>query len=66
MPALADGVTVESIPLIPMYFIDPAGSGKLINSLEKYTDVQWTKDDKTEKAVITYADGSKETIVRAI
>lgn len=66
VPALADGVTVESIPLIPMYFIDPAGSGKLINSLEKYTDVQWTKDDKTEKAVITYADGSKETIVRAI
>ena len=61
---LNDGVTVGEIPLIPMYFISPDESGRLINSNEEYEYVDWLSDESYEKAVITYSDGSVETIVK--
>ena len=59
-----DSETVGEIPLIPMYFIDPDQSGRLVNGTEKYDSVEWSSDEVFEKAVISYPDGSTETILK--
>ena len=61
-----DGETIGEIPLIPMYFISPEKSGVLINSNEAFDSVVWSSEDGFEKAVITYSDGSVETILKPI
>ena len=61
--AADDGVTASEIPLVPMYFINPDGSDTLINGNEAYTSVKWKEENGKKKAVITYRDGSVETIV---
>ncbi len=57
-----DTETIGEIPLIPMYFISPDASEVLVNSNEKYSSVEWSNSNGFEKAVITYPDGTTETI----
>ena len=59
-----DTETIGEIPLIPMYFISPDASEVLVNSNEKYSSVEWSNSNGFEKAVITYPDGTTETILK--
>ena len=59
-----DGATVGELYLVPMYFIDLTGEKKLLNSNEPCTAVQWAEGADSLKAVISYEDGSTETILR--
>lgn len=61
---IKDDGTIGEIPLVPMYFISPLKSETLINSNEVYDSVNWSSGEGYEKAVITYPDGSVETIVK--
>lgn len=58
-----DGNTVGEIPIFPMYFINPVGGESLLNGSEKYSSVEYSVEKGINKAVITYEDGSVETIV---
>lgn len=61
---VSDGVTVGEIPLVPMYFISQDGGNHLINGSEVFSNVEWPASSGMTKAVITYPDGSVETIVQ--
>ncbi|MBO4263413.1 MAG: C10 family peptidase [Bacteroidales bacterium] len=56
--------TVGEYPMVPLYFIDPVGRKSVVNSLESYTSADWSTDGNAVKVVLTYADGSVETIVQ--
>ena len=59
-----DTATIDELYLVPMYFISTADGQKLTNSNEPYQSVSWTTESDSVKAVITYADGTTETIIQ--